>query len=191
VQTSPVTVRRHLGIETAAMSVRRIQAAHGFTLVELLVVIGIVAVLIAMLLPALKKAREAAKTIVCESQLRQIGTALVMYAGDNQDRWPPYWYNASPISSVMVEKQPWTAPLAKYIGVRPSKRYEQRLFRFPSPRRREHPLPRRSRRVVILQDRGIRDRNDHKRRHYHTGTEREHDLFAAQFLNHSPPIWRL
>jgi prepilin-type N-terminal cleavage/methylation domain-containing protein/prepilin-type processing-associated H-X9-DG protein len=103
------------------MTCHRPHDKHGFTLVELLVVVGIVAVLIAMLLPALKKAREAAKAVVCESQLRQLGTALLMYAGDNQDRWPPYWYNASPISSVMVEKQPWTAPLAKYIGVRPDR----------------------------------------------------------------------
>jgi prepilin-type N-terminal cleavage/methylation domain-containing protein/prepilin-type processing-associated H-X9-DG protein len=62
---------------------------NGFTLVELLVVIGIISVLIAMLLPALNKAREAAKTVQCASNLHQIGMGMRMYANDNHNYLAP------------------------------------------------------------------------------------------------------
>jgi prepilin-type N-terminal cleavage/methylation domain-containing protein/prepilin-type processing-associated H-X9-DG protein len=65
------------------------QPGRGFTLVELLVVVSIVALLIAMLLPALSKARQAAVTIRCAVNLRQIGTGFVMYASDSSGFLPP------------------------------------------------------------------------------------------------------
>src|SRR5256885_12365885 len=61
---------------------------NGFTLVELLVVVGIIAILLALLLPALAKARAAASMTACKSNLQQIGNATRMYANANRDHYP-------------------------------------------------------------------------------------------------------
>ena len=66
----------------------------GFTLVELLVVIGIIAVLIAMLLPALAQAKEQAKRVECGSNLHMAGLSLVMYANDNKGKLPQHLGNS-------------------------------------------------------------------------------------------------
>src|SRR2546423_12023234 len=79
-----------------------------FTLVELLVVIGIIALLIAVLLPALTKARRASRTTACMSNIRQLCAAELQYVLENKGRFSPY-YNGSGGSKFQIE---WISQMA-------------------------------------------------------------------------------
>ncbi len=67
-----------------------------FTIIELLVVVSIIAILVAILLPALNKAREKAQAIQCLANLKQIGVGMATYLGDNDDTLPPVFGGTNP-----------------------------------------------------------------------------------------------
>ena len=126
-----------------------VRAQGAFTLVELLVVIGIIAVLLAILLPSLNRAREKARMVQCASNLRQLGTAAVMYANENKGVFPGiadqprpddwiHWRGSPPNNDLQ------NSALAPHLG----KPVSPAVFRCPSdpwethtPRGGFHPYP--------------------------------------------------
>ncbi len=114
---------------------------RGFTLIELLVVIAIIAILAAMLLPALSNAKNKAKSAQCISNLRQVGTAMLMYADDNRQQfWNVNGYQPNdgqwtkdPSTTVFLAP---TDPLAYWaLGYSSYFAKNKRLFRCPAAKK--------------------------------------------------------
>lgn len=115
----------------------RRRATVAFTLVELMVVIGIIALLIAMLMPALSESRQQARQTACLSNLRQIGMAIEMYAGDNQGATVPfclYGGNAPALHdawfTILVDDKYLTAPDETHASI--SSSYGNSVLRCPA-----------------------------------------------------------
>jgi prepilin-type N-terminal cleavage/methylation domain-containing protein len=91
-----------------------VKTKKGFTLVELLVVISIIALLLAVLLPSLAKARELAKRMVCGTQVKQIGVGMAGYAGEYNDKMP--WAGGKTADTDETTIHPWLVYRTSHIA---------------------------------------------------------------------------
>ena len=88
--------------------------SRSFTLIELLVVIAIIAILASMLLPALSQARSKARQTQCRGNQKQVMFAVIMYAGDNNDRYPGYYSQLEAPADWPLKQ--WSHDVATYAG---------------------------------------------------------------------------
>lgn len=95
------------------------KSRHAFTLIELLVVLGIIAILVAVLLPVLSSVRRQANQLKCLASLKEIGNAIKLYAHEHKDAWPVAVHHQGPYTAgvpLLPEERRWYDLLAKYVS---------------------------------------------------------------------------
>jgi prepilin-type N-terminal cleavage/methylation domain-containing protein len=107
------------------------QQYAGFTLIELLVVIAIIALLLSVLLPGLKKAKDYSKRVICATRLKQIGTAMKMYADANDELLPSGGEDSHGYALYRGDKPEYTDASGKLIPLRLALLYENDYIDVP------------------------------------------------------------
>jgi prepilin-type N-terminal cleavage/methylation domain-containing protein/prepilin-type processing-associated H-X9-DG protein len=156
--------RREVSVWGPSHASRHASAARAFTLVELLVVIGIIAVLISVLLPALNRARQSANTVKCLSNARQLASAAIMFATERKgqlpttssDRWAKandpsrskFLYRNDPAAAgtEKISVFDWASSLIPYLGGKVGQSFAEakqqgEIFRCPSDPSMDLPDP--------------------------------------------------
>ena len=116
------------------------RALHGFSLIELLVVVAIIALLVAILVPAVQRARDLAKDVLCAANQRQIGIAWHAYFNDNDFTFPQWfgnkqWFYGGKEPS--IASGPWVLPyrpLNPYLSMRETDEHWAKVFQCPGDR---------------------------------------------------------